>query len=219
MSKIGDDSLWKTRLESCKSALEANNFDVYIAETPLHACEIFKDDILPSLTVKSVSWGDSMTLHSTGILSYLASKPEYNIIKTFEEGIPRAEIIERRRQALLVDLFLTGSNAISETGKLVNLDMVGNRIAGLMFGPHNVIITIGRNKIVANVEEAMQRTKQIAAPLNAIRHDDLKTPCKKTATCMNCKGPGRICNIWSITEKSFPRGRIKVILINESIGL
>lgn len=72
-------------------------------------------------------------------------KTLHRLIKTFEDGVPREEIIERRRQALLVDVFLTGSNAITECGKLVNLDMVGNRIAGIMFGPKTVIIVVGRN--------------------------------------------------------------------------
>ena len=160
-----------------------------------------------------------MTLHSTGVLNTLRKISDIHVIETFAEGVPREEIIERRRQALLVDIFFSGSNALTETGKLVNLDMVGNRIAGIIFGPQHVIITVGRNKIVSNVEEAMKRIKNYAAPLNAIRHTDFKTPCRKTSYYMDCKSPDRICNTWTITEKSYPKGRIKVLIINEDLGL
>ena len=102
---------------------------------------------------------------------------------------------------------------------LVNLDMVGNRVAGITFGPRHVVLFIGRNKIVPTLDDAMQRVKNYAAPANAIRHPGLKTPCMKTAVCANCSSPDRICNTWCITEKSFPKGRIKIILINQDLGL
>jgi len=210
---------WKQRLEKCKIALENNNFDAYLAKNSLEANQIIIEEIIPKIDVKSASWGDSMTLHSTDVLSTLRKNPNINLIETFAEGVPREELLERRRQALLVDLFFTGSNALTETGKLVNLDMVGNRIAGLIFGPRHVIITVGRNKIVSDVEEAMKRIKNYAAPLNAIRHTDFKTPCRKTSYCMDCKSPDRICNTWAITEKSYPKGRITVLIINEDLGL
>ena len=127
--------------------------------------------------------------------------------------------MERRRQALLVDLFLTGSNAVTESGWLVNLDMVGNRVGGITFGPRYVVLVIGRNKIVKDLDAAMARIKGYAAPMNAIRHEGWKTPCIKTSFCMDCSSPQRICNTWSITQKSYPKSRIKVILVNEDLGL
>ena len=126
-------------------------------------------------------------------------------------------MIERRRQALLVDLFITSTNAVTESGQLVNLDMIGNRIGGITFGPINVIILVGRNKIVADLKEAIFRVKNYVAPANAMRLDK-KTPCVKTAYCEECKSPDRICNTWTITEKSFPKGRVKVVLINQDLG-
>jgi len=95
--------------------------------------------------------------------------------------------------------------------------MYGNRIAAITFGPKNVVILVGRNKIVPDVKEAMFRIKNYAAPINAMRLDK-KTPCVKTSCCEDCKSPDRICNTWTITEKSFPRGRVKVVLINEDMG-
>jgi L-lactate utilization protein LutC len=210
---------WKQRLEKCKNALENNNFDAYLAADSLEANQIIMNEIIPKIEAKSASWGDSMTLHTTGVLQTLRKNPDINLIETFAPGVPREEITERRRQALWVDLFFSGSNAITETGKLVNLDMVGNRIAGIIFGPKHVIITVGRNKIVSDLAEAMKRIKNYAAPLNAIRHADFKTPCRKTAYCMDCKSPDRICNTWAITDKSYPKGRIKVLIINKDLGL
>lgn len=210
---------WKKRLETCRKSLESNNFGAYLANDRKDAKRIVMEDILPGIRVKSVSWGDSLTFYATEILDEMRRNPDINVLETFAENVPREEIIERRRQALLTDLFFTGSNAVTETGKLVNLDMIGNRTGAITFGPLNVIIFAGRNKIVSNVEAAMSRIKSYAAPVNAIRHPDLKTPCQKTAYCMDCKSPDRICNSWTITEKSFPKGRIKIVLINEDLGL
>ena len=210
---------WKKRIETCKTALQKNNFDVFLAEDATDANKLILNEIFPTISVRSVSWGDSMSLHATKVLEKIEENRNIEIIKTFEPGIPRDQIIERRRKALFVDVFFTGSNALTESGKLVNLDMVGNRVAGIIFGPKYVIITVGRNKIVAEVEEAMHRIKNFAAPLNAIRHPGFKTPCVKTSYCADCKSPDRICNVWTITEKSYPRGRIKVVIINQDLGL
>ena len=153
-----------------------------------------------------------------GLYDRLKDNKEFEVLDTFDKSGSNAEILERRRQALLVDLFITGTNAITEIGQLVNLDMIGNRIGALTFGPKWVIILVGRNKLVANLDEAMYRIKNYVAPANSMRLDK-KTPCAKTSYCEECKSPDRICNTWTITEKSFPKGRVKVVLINEDLGL
>ncbi|MDM8553007.1 lactate utilization protein [Desulfobacterales bacterium HSG2] len=216
-----DDSIehyWQMRLESCKKSLEENRFGPFIAKDAAHAREIVLKEILPRIEVKTMSWGDSMTFYDTGLLNIFRRDPDLDIIETFDSTISREESIERRRQALLADLFVTGTNAVTEKGQLVNLDMIGNRVAGITFGPKHVIIFVGRNKIVPDLEAAMFRIRNYAAPTNAIRHH-IKTPCVETSYCQNCKSPQRICNTWTITEKSFPKDRIKVILINGELGL
>jgi L-lactate utilization protein LutB len=210
---------WQKHLEKCRAALEANNFDVYLATDPLDAGRIICEEIVPQLSPKSASWGDSMTLQATGAIERLRNDPEIEFIETFEAGVPRPEIIERRRQALLVDLFLTGSNALTERGQLVNLDMIGNRVGGILFGPKHTVVTIGRNKIVPDLEAAMQRIRNVSAPMNGIKHTRFKTPCQKTGYCHDCKSPDRICNAWTIMEKCFPPKRIKVVLIQQDLGL
>jgi len=209
---------WELRLQDCKDALEKNNFEAFIAQTPAEAGQIVINQILPEIDVKSVSYGDSLTLFDSGVLEYFKKNSKITLIDTFDKKASRQEIIERRRNALLTDLFFSGTNAVVEFGALVNLDMTGNRVGGMVFGPKWVVIMVGRNKIVSDLEQAMHRIKNLAAPANAIRHQQ-KTPCVKTSYCMDCNSPARICNIWTIHEKSYPKGRIKVILINQDLGL
>jgi hypothetical protein len=209
---------WNARLRDVKETLEANNFKVSLARNGDHAREILLNDVLPESGAGSVSFGGSTTVIGTGVYDALKAMPELDILDTHDSTIPADELLERRRQALLVDLFVCGTNAVTETGTLVNLDMIGNRIGGLTFGPKNVAVLVGRNKIVADLEDALFRVKNYAAPCNAIRLNK-KTPCAKTGYCQECNAPDRICNTWTITEKSYPKGRVKVILINDDLGL
>ncbi|MBC17329.1 MAG: lactate utilization protein [Desulfovibrio sp.] len=206
------------RIEQTLAALETNRFLPYLADDTSHAAEIILSEIIPELAPGVVSYGDSMTLMETGVLETFKHDPAIRFIDTFEPGVDRATILQRRREALLADLFLTGTNALTMDGKLVNLDMVGNRVAGLVFGPTDVIVTVGTNKIVKNTDEAVKRIREQAAPLNAKRHNTA-TPCAKTGKCQQCKSPERICNVWTITEKSWPEGRIRVVLIDQELGL
>ncbi len=207
------------RRDKCTRALEKNNFAVFCADDPDAARKIVLENILPEIIpIQTVSWGDSMTLHATGLLEHFFEDSSLSVIKTFDPTVPREVVIERRREALLSDLFLTGTNAVTLDGKLVNLDMVGNRVAGLTFGPRHVIVFVGTNKIVADLDAAFQRIKSIAAPANAVRHR-FKTPCARTGRCMDCTSPQRICNVWSITERSWPAGRIRVVFIGAELGL
>ena len=208
----------KLRLTDLKTALESNNFNVYLAENKQAACKIVLKDIIPNLNARTISWGGSMTVIASGLYHQLRENPDLEVLDTLDKKVPAEEMMERRRQALLVDLFITGTNAITESGQLVNLDMTGNRIGALTFGPKWVILLVGRNKIVADLDEAMFRIKNYAAPVNSMRLDK-KTPCVKTSYCQECKSPDRICNTWTITEKSFPKKRVKVVLINEDLGL
>jgi len=212
------ENYWKIRLNDLKDTLEANRFEVFIAEDAKAASSVIREEIIPKINPKSISWGGSMTFTGSGLYETLKESNGLVVLDTYEKGIPPEEMLERRRQALLVDLFITGTNAVTEDGQLVNLDMIGNRTGALAFGPKNVIVMIGRNKIVADLEDAMLRIKDYVAPTNSMRLDK-KTPCVKTGFCEECQSTDRICNTWTITEKSFPKGRIKVVLINQDLGL
>ena len=212
------ENYWQKRLSEVKKVLEDNNFEVFLADNAAEASKIVQEEILPRTGAKTVSWGGSMTFIATGLYNSIKDNPNLEILDTFNKNLSGEEKIELRRRSLLVDLFVTGTNAITEMGQLVNLDMIGNRIGGITFGPKHVVILVGRNKIVSDLEEAMYRIMNYVAPANAMRLD-MKTPCVKTSYCEECKSPDRICNTWTITEKSYPKGRIKVVLINEDLGL
>ncbi len=209
---------WRARLNDLKEALEDNNFEVFIADSGTHARDIVLKQILPKSRPKSISWGGSMTFMATGLYEALKDHTGLKIIDVFDKSIPDEKKLEQRREGLLVDLFFSGTNAVTEAGQLVNLDMYGNRVAAITFGPKQVVICMGRNKIVPDLEEAMFRIRDYVAPANAMRLDK-KTPCVKDSRCQDCNSPDRICNTWTITEKSFPKGRVKVVLINEDLGL
>jgi L-lactate utilization protein LutB len=207
----------KLRCEEAKENLEKNNFDVYFVEKRAEAEKLVLEKLLPESGAKSVSYGGSTTMKEVGLLDSLQQVEGIDLLRPDERGISMEEKLERRRQGLLVDLYITGTNAVTEDGWLVNLDMIGNRGGAITFGPKQVIILVGRNKIVEDLDAAMFRIKDYAAPVDTMRLD-CKTPCVKTGHCEDCNSPGRICNSWTITEKSFPKGRIKVILINEDMG-
>lgn len=209
---------WTLRLIALKKSLEDNNFEVFVAKDAAEAGHIVAKDLIPKMAPRSISWGGSVTFVESGLYDTLKNDPAFTILDTFEKELPAKDKLERRRQALLVDLFITGTNAVTEAGQLVNLDMIGNRVGALTFGPTNVVVLMGRNKVVSDLDEAMFRIKNFVAPANCMRLD-MKTPCVKTAYCEECKGPERICNYWTIIEKSFPKNRIKVVLINQDLGL
>ena len=209
---------WLMRISGLKVALEANNFEVFLANNAEEAKKLVMEEIVPATGAKSISWGGSMTFIDTGLYDALKNCDSMEVIDTYDKSISKEDILERRRKALLTDLFFTGTNAVTEAGQLVNLDMIGNRVGAIAFGPKHVVIVVGRNKIVSGLEEAMSRIKTYVAPANAIRLG-MKIPCAKTSFCEECKSSTRICNTWIITEKSFPKGRIKVVIINEDMGL
>lgn len=209
---------WQLRLEALKEALENNLFEAYIVADEQEAAQLAMEQIIPAAAPRKISWAGSMTFAQSGLFHLLKDRTDLTVINTFDKSVSREETHERRRQALLADLFITGTNAVTGKGQLVNLDMIGNRVAALTFGPKVVIVMVGRNKLVPDLNAAMDRIREYAAPANALKLDK-KTPCSKTGTCHDCSSPDRICNHWTITEKSFPKGRIKVILINKDLGL
>jgi L-lactate utilization protein LutB len=209
---------WQLRLHALQENLIKNHFDAYVAADTDAARKLLLEQLLPQFNIRSISFGGSMTLTGSGIYTALLAQTHWPVIDTFEKDISPEAKHEQRRQALLADLFITGTNAVTDNGQLVNLDMIGNRVAAVTFGPRLVVILVGRNKIVADVPAAMAHIKRYTAPTNALRLDK-RTPCAQTGRCQECNSPDRICNHWTITEKSFPKGRIKVILINQDLGL
>jgi len=122
------------------------------------------------------------------------------------------------KEIFTCDVLITGTNAITTDGKLVNIDAVGNRVAAMIFGPKKVIIVVGRNKIVKDVKEALHRIKNVIAPYHA-KTKDFATPCAQTGKCSDCSSNRRICSVTTIMEKKPWRTDITIVLIDEDLGL
>ena len=162
-----------------------------------------------------ISYGGTVTMEEIGLLPYLRENG-YNLLERSKGKTPE-EQAEIMRRALLCDTFLMSANAISEDGQLVNVDGRANRVAALCFGPKQVIVVAGVNKIVRSAEDAVVRARTIAAPINAQRFDG-DTPCTKQGVCGDCKSPDCICAQIVTTRLCKPAGRIKVILVGEPLG-
>ena len=130
-------------------------------------------------------------------------------------------LVEDKRAAMLAaydaDVFLASANAITEDGIMVNIDGNANRVSALAFGPKKLVLIVGMNKVCPDVDAAMKRARNVAAPINAQRFG-LSTPCAKTGSCMNCKSPDTICCQFLVTRFSRHTGRIHVILVNDNLG-
>ncbi len=160
----------------------------------------------------TVTMGGGMSVHEIGLPEAL-KKGNYNFIDRDEMKDKRAAMLA----AYDADFFLMSTNAMTQDGILVNIDGNSNRVSALAQGPRKVIIIAGMNKVCDDVDGAMKRARNVAAPINAQRFG-LDTPCSKTGACMNCKSPDTICCQFLITRYSKHAGRIHVILVNDYLG-
>lgn len=192
--------------------LQSRHFEAYYCSTREEALEKALSLIPQNATV---GWGGTLTCQQIGLIDAVQAG-EYRAVdrdtaKTAEE---RNEIL---RQCLLVDTFLTGANALSMDGQMVNIDGTGNRLAAICFGPRQIIVVAGMNKVEDTLEAAITRARTVAAPLNEQRFG-LPNPCNATGSCADCKSETCICNQILITRHS--RGnRIKFVLVGEDLGL
>ena len=195
-------------------ALQSRFFEAwYFSDTAEAVEKVFS--LMPKTDV--VSWGGSLT--TTGLnLTAMAVEKGYKVIDRDKASSP-AERIELMRKGLHCDSFLTGTNAITEDGQLVNVDGFGNRVAAMTFGPKQVIVVAGMNKVVQNIMDAYNRVRTIASPANTQRFPNAKTPCNETGACADCLSPDSICSYIVRTRLCKPAGRIKVILIGKDLGL
>ena len=204
-------------LDKTIASLQLHGFQTLLVSTPEEAGQAI-DTLADQIQPASIGYGDSMSLRSTGSLARLAARPGVTFYDGFQSNMPRPQKWEIRRQAMTADLFLTGINAISADGSLYWVDMVGNRIAPIAFGPRHVILVAGTNKIVKSPADARARLRKIA-PLNAQRHPGFQTPCMADGKCKDCNSPDRLCNAWLTLTRCYPQGRITVIIFRQSAGL
>lgn len=193
-------------------ALNKRHFEAYYC--PDRAAAIEKVlELIPQDHV--VSWGGAATVDELGVKEALRQRGQAVIDRdTAKDAQERQQML---KQALTCDTFLMGSNAISADGQLVNIDGTGNRVAALCFGPTQVVVVAGMNKVAGDLDGAMRRAREVAAPMNAQRFP-LKTPCVANGLCGDCKGPDSICAQIVTTRLCKPAGRIKVVLVGEDLG-
>ena len=198
----------KAKIETIISNLEKRNMTGYYCEDLTSAREL----VLSMIGDEDlVAWGGSVTIEQLDLKKELKKFID-------RDAAPAEDFMKVRREALLSDVFLTSTNAITMEGELVNIDGMGNRVAAMCFGPEKVIIVAGVNKIVRDEEAAIARIKTDACPPNCVRLNK-KTPCAATGKCGDCKIPGNtICAYTVTTRFSMIPGRINVIMVNENLG-
>jgi len=198
--------------EQIIKSLETRNMEGYYAETKEEALKKALG-LIPQGA--SIAWGGSMSIQEIGLKEALC-QGDYKVYN--REDAKSAQ--EKRAVELATydcDYFLTSANAISEDGIIVNIDGNANRVSAIAYGPRNVLMIVGMNKVVKDAQMAVSRARNEAAPINAQRFG-LNTPCNKTGACFDCKSPDTICCQFLITRYSKHAGRIKVILVNEELG-
>lgn len=165
---------------------------------------------------ESIGCGDSVTLEQTGVFAYLRSG-NFTFYDKHQPDLTSAEKRELYLKNFDADTFFTGTNAITTQGELFNIDGNGSRVAPMLYGPRQVIVVVGTNKLVDTVEDGIHRARQIAAPTDAKRLQK-NTPCVKLGKCIDCKHEQRICNDFVLITGQFVKNRIKVIFIEGDYG-
>lgn len=202
-----------SKIEKVIFNLRKNNMAGYFVN---NCDELLK--LLPNLIAEgsTVGSGDSVTLDETGVFEFLR-KGNYNFLDKFDPSLTREDKRQIYLKNFAADTFITGTNAVTLDGKLFNIDGNGSRVAPILYGPNQVIVVVGINKITDNVDAAVERTRQLAAPLDAKRLGK-STPCTKLNRCIDCKHEQRICNDFVLINGQFTKDRIKVIIVNEILG-
>lgn len=193
--------------------LENRHFEAYYCKTKEDALQKALEWIPEGARV---GWGGAMSAEQIGLLDAIRSG---NFKALDREQCATAEEKEQMaHDCLNADVFITGANALSLDGQMVNIDGSGNRVAAIVYGPKNVIVVAGMNKVVDSLEDAVRRARTVAAPLNQQRFQ-LPNPCTVTGACADCKSQTCICNQILVTRHCRPVGRIKFVLVGEDLGL
>lgn len=189
--------------------LESRNMKGYYAATKAEAMQKAME-LIPEKS--SVTMGGAMSAHEIGLVE---------ILKTGDYNFIDRDAYEDKRAAMLAaydaDFFIASANAMTDDGIIVNIDGNSNRVSAIAQGPKKVLFIVGMNKICGDLDSAMKRARNVAAPINAQRFG-LNTPCAKTGKCMDCKSPDTICCQFLITRYSRHADRIHVILVNDNLG-
>ncbi len=202
--------------ERAKKAVEklvAHEFKATYAKTKEEAVRELWNHITPK---QQIGVGGSVTIRGLGILEKLEAKG-HTIYDHWKPGLSAESALEMRRLQMTSDLYLSSANAVTLNGELVNIDGIGNRVNSINFGPGKVILVAGYNKIVEDIQEGIERIKNVSAPLNA-RRLSIDVPCAKVGKCVDCNSPNRICRVLVIHERKPSWTDILIILVGEELG-
>lgn len=201
------------RAKKAVERLEAHDFKAVYVKSKAEAVEEILKHPVPNAKIGT---GGSVTIRELGILDPLKNRGHF-LYDHWAPGLTKEESLKTRKLQMTSDLFLSSVNAVTLTGELVNIDGIGNRVNATNFGPGKVILVAGYNKIVEDVQEAIERIKNVAAPINARRlHIDV--PCAKLGKCVDCNSPNRICRVIVIHERKPTLTDMLVILVGEELG-
>lgn len=206
-------SVMDKRVEKTIKSLQRNNMNGYYCKSIDELHNLLSTLIEDETTV---SVGGSMTLFETGVIEYLRNK-NVTFLDRYKEGLQKDERKQLFREVFSADVFLASTNAITVKGEIYNVDGSGNRVAAMIYGPDKVILVVGYNKIVQDLEEAKKRNMFVAAPANVARLN-MNTPCLQTGYCVNCNSEEKICNIYTVIDRQFDKNRMHVIFMNQEYG-
>jgi len=201
------------RVERTIESLSKRNMEGHFVNDEVELIELLKS-LISNDSIVGV--GDSMTLFETGVIDFLRNE-KYIFLDKYEEGITKEEKRKIYEKNFSADTFLCSTNAITESGELYNIDGNGSRVAPMLYGPKQVILVVGINKIVKDIDEAEKRVRNYSAPIDAKRLNK-NTPCTTLGYCIDCKSPNRICNDFVVIRGQFVKGRIKVIFVGKQLG-
>jgi hypothetical protein len=212
---MDNNVLWhlEKRIERTINNLRKRNMEGFYVNENEELIALLRE-FIPEGSVVGI--GDSMTLFETGVIDFLR-KENYTFLDKHREGITSEEKKDIYIKNFSSDTFLCSTNALTEDGELYNIDGNGSRVAPMIYGPKQVILVTGINKIVKDIEEAEKRVRNYSAPIDAKRLGK-NTPCTTLGYCIDCKSPNRICNDFTIIRGQFIKDRIKVIILGKQLG-
>jgi hypothetical protein len=214
---LADELACWTHEQKCRKAVESlgkHGFTALFCPTPQDAAEYI---LASAADVQSIGFGGSMSVVSLAVEARLKDLGK-EILNHGKPDLSIEQRLEIMRRQLTCDLFLSGCNALTLNGELVNIDATGNRVAAMFFGPRRVIVVAGRNKLVdGSAQDAIMRVKNWATPPNAKRLN-FKTPCAGTGFCSDCNSPERLCRVTTIIDRKPRFTDVRVLVVNADMG-
>jgi len=202
-----------TIIESVAENLRKRDFEAVVLNSTDAVRQYIESEIQPDQTV---GFGGSVTIRELGLDALLRGRGN-TVFDHWDANLSPDERLSTRRRQLDADCFITGSNAITRDGRIVNIDGIGNRVAAMIFGPRRVIAIVGANKIARDLDDAIWRIKNIASPRNSMRLN-MDTPCARTGACVECSSRSSVCRVTTIIDYRPSETRFTVILLPVPLG-